>query len=227
MARPAKPNSIENVVARVLKLQEDCQLVDGLIRQGEGLSTLTETATDELRGFFKPYGIEFPDLQADQGVVATGLSRYLRHIDYAARSAVEAVSRLAAKVALVTHGKEDYDPRPYVMGLARLLAGLPVEQLGATPDRLSRGFDELTIRDMVSDLLTADKNSDYEHPFILYLMHPERVGILTTHRNSNANHYGAFLREAFSYVNLLNTYNPLLPYAVLEREIKDMQIAVL
>lgn len=227
MAKPPKPNTLAEVSRRVAKLAYTLRTIDELTssdgaKNGPHSLSLIDTASWSLLQMFAAYGIALPSLDQEESGTRRGPESAISPSEHGKLGAVEGVSRLLSKVALLTHDVHGYDPKDYVTGIVQLLSGLPLEQLSSTPDRLRTGFDGLTIRDMVSDLLTADRSSGYAHPFMLYLLHPERVGMLTTPRTDNQAHYVTFLREALSYVNELNINGRSPTYEAFENEVKEV-----
>ncbi|MBI2133188.1 hypothetical protein HYU11_00745 [Candidatus Woesearchaeota archaeon] len=74
------------------------------------------------------------------------------------KSAIEASLRLMGKAAY--YGNDiQIDPLVVIAGIANILAGLPIEQLGATPNKIAKYHNgELTIRDEISRLIeTSEK----------------------------------------------------------------------
>lgn len=198
-----KENTVSEVVRRVGKSISDLLAVQEYEPRHNGL---LDAFTSGLSSFFAGYGISLP---VNVGGTGTGdlqgsLEQILKIRGQEALDAIEGITRLATKVVWHTYEDESRDPRSYVSGLLEVFSGLPLGQLGTTPNKLQVQLNQRTFRDRISDLITMGKGQMPSHTYMLNLLLPELLPQAAVRVKAHGQEaYSWFLNEVLTYANQL------------------------
>lgn len=205
MDKPPKQNTVSEVIRRI------GHSIDSLlaIREVEPRhGQLLESFTTGISSFFSEYGILLPlsinGTEGLQGNLPGELERILGSRGQEALDAIEGVTRLATKVVWYTHEDESRDPGSYVGGLFEVLSGLPLVQLGSTPNKSQVPLNQRTSRDRISDLLSIGKGQTPGQKYMLNLLYPEMLPAAAARVKAQGQEkYVRFMTAVLDYVHSL------------------------
>lgn len=172
-------------------------------KEAEFAKEVTADIGAALVGFFSDYCINYvlpadtADIKASTGDVVAGLEAALKSHRQPGLDADEGVTRLVSKIVKYTY--ETADPRPYVTGVLEVLRGLPLGQLGSTPEKKLVEVNERTFRDRVSKLLTYGQRSSTT--LMLDLLPEALPQMANAIRHQSQETYVGFLDEALRYIH--------------------------
>ncbi|MBN2454467.1 hypothetical protein JXB11_02880 [Candidatus Woesearchaeota archaeon] len=195
MDKPVKENTVDAVLERLQKTAGNIEAVAQLYAEENNSEpeALSVSMLNSLKAFFGDYGIQLPSGED----IREGLEEALKEHGQKALDAMEGVHRLANKVVYFTYETED--TKAHLDGLLASLSGLPLEQLGSTPDKPKTVFSGRTYRDKISDLLTIGKG--VEENYMLKLLPKVLPEEARKAREQGAENYIRFLDELFDQIN--------------------------
>jgi hypothetical protein len=195
MDKPAKDNTISEVVNRVTKTFETIDSVN------------PESTTAIMAGFvnfFGPYNIDYPTQWKDEVAVQRSLEATLEKDKQPAIDAIERMTRLGSKTH---HQSFEYtSPVPSVLGALELLEGLPITQLRSTHNKNYVDVDQRTFPDRVSKLISFAKPHEGEENLMITLLSSGLPQSARVARHNNR--HMEFLDTSMAYIR-----NELEPYS--------------
>ncbi|MBI3037144.1 hypothetical protein HYY73_05355 [Candidatus Woesearchaeota archaeon] len=227
--KPAKDNTprvtLERVVHTFESISASASLYAGMHGAGGRSSKFAadwaKKTREELIGFFADYKIEYPD-PAGNGASVQGLEAVLNSHGQEALNAIEGVTRLVSKVVLNTY--ERADPHSYVHGVLRVLSGLPLQQLGSTPNKSQAEMDARTYRDRVSKLITFGRVTGT--PLMLELFPEVLPKAAASIRACGIDAYGQALDNVLSYIAESYLSGRVPNLALVQAKISELEASI-
>ena len=200
MDKPAKPNTPANVLERLNSTFTDLETA-ALELEGRGLGNrIGQELKGSLTSFLEGYGLlidgRMPETESELAGILSGHGQQ-------ALDGIEGCARLVAKVSNYTY--EGDNPLIYLLGLNQVLQGLPLAQLGSTPNKLATPTEHRTVRDRISDAISASGYAvrlGREVPnYMLEMLRETLPGIAGELKSHGQDVYMRFLDGALGYLH--------------------------